>query len=384
MGLGSNQHVDNKQKLDSIEAHYPTGPPFSKSIFSYDENENVIQAFFLMLFTMNIKDKAEYTYNVAGQLTEEVFYCWEEGTGIWQEDEKIEYSYNEDGKLILRIYYDWQSTAKQWAKSSKSDYTYDSQGMLIQRIESDWSANTSTWEEDSKSEYEYDLNNNLILQTDYDYWPGYWEKAWKYEFQYDIYNNLILELDHVWDNTNNQWNQWYKSEYTWDAQDNLSYDISYVWNETGGIWENLSKNEYQYDTSYSFSELIFPTIYEEFPWIFNKMITKQLHYVWYESISSWGLFYTTSFYYSDYLPGYIEEPDPIHFQLYPNPAGEKIYITVEDLNIDEVRVYSLAGQIVMQVSPHGEFIDISALTPGMYIVEVVIDGKKVREKLVVE
>jgi predicted GH43/DUF377 family glycosyl hydrolase len=91
--------------------------------------------------------------------------------------------------------------------------------------------------------------------------------------------------------------------------------------------------------------------------------------------------------------GYASSPNPagigslqtgLNIQVYPNPAGNKLNITAKGFNIDQVVIYTLTGQQVFYTRPVYSSIDISHLQPGMYIVEVTIEGRKVREKLIVE
>jgi hypothetical protein len=71
-------------------------------------------------------------------------------------------------------------------------------------------------------------------------------------------------------------------------------------------------------------------------------------------------------------------------QLFPNPANQELNISAEGFTIDEVVIYTLTGQHVLHKAKPSGCIDISVLKPGMYIVEAVIGGSKVRRKLVVE
>lgn len=70
--------------------------------------------------------------------------------------------------------------------------------------------------------------------------------------------------------------------------------------------------------------------------------------------------------------------------LYPNPANQELNLSIEGLTIDEVVVYSLTGQQVYAFRPESETIDISTLPPGMYIVEVTVEGRKVGQKIMVQ
>jgi hypothetical protein len=71
-------------------------------------------------------------------------------------------------------------------------------------------------------------------------------------------------------------------------------------------------------------------------------------------------------------------------KIYPNPASQKLHISVDGIMMKEVVIYTMAGQEILQTRPLNETIDISLLKPGMYIVEVMVEGIKVRQKVVVQ
>jgi len=70
--------------------------------------------------------------------------------------------------------------------------------------------------------------------------------------------------------------------------------------------------------------------------------------------------------------------------MYPNPAREALNISAEGYSIDEVTIYTLTGQLIMQSRPVDGMVDISSLQPGMYIVEVMIENTRIRQKLLVQ
>ncbi len=70
--------------------------------------------------------------------------------------------------------------------------------------------------------------------------------------------------------------------------------------------------------------------------------------------------------------------------IFPNPAHVELNITAEGYSIEEIIIYTIAGQQVMQKRFVNGIIDISVLRPGMYIVEVTIDNTRIRQKLLVE
>jgi len=71
--------------------------------------------------------------------------------------------------------------------------------------------------------------------------------------------------------------------------------------------------------------------------------------------------------------------------IYPNPTNHKVKISMNDgRELTEVSIYTLTGQQVLRERPECSTINISHLQPGMYIVEVTVEGRKVRQKLLVE
>ena len=73
-----------------------------------------------------------------------------------------------------------------------------------------------------------------------------------------------------------------------------------------------------------------------------------------------------------------------NLNLYPNPTIKEFNISLEGFSIDEVIIYTLTGQQVLMTRPKGESLDISNFHPGMYIVEVTVENRRIRQKLLVE
>lgn len=79
-----------------------------------------------------------------------------------------------------------------------------------------------------------------------------------------------------------------------------------------------------------------------------------------------------------------EQSIPDNVKLYPNPANQELNISTEGFALDQVAIYTLTGQQVLQERPVYGTIDISHLPPGMYIVEVSVENRSFRQKLLVE
>ena len=71
-------------------------------------------------------------------------------------------------------------------------------------------------------------------------------------------------------------------------------------------------------------------------------------------------------------------------KIYPNPAQQEIHIEIEGYEIQEAKIFNISGQLLIHELTNYELIDISALQSGMHIVEVMVDGRKIKRKLLVE
>jgi hypothetical protein len=73
------------------------------------------------------------------------------------------------------------------------------------------------------------------------------------------------------------------------------------------------------------------------------------------------------------------------FRIYPNPANKTISISVSSVaEIDEINVYNQMGESLLHYSDVSEDVDISELENGIYILEIISEGQKVRKKLIIQ
>ena len=75
----------------------------------------------------------------------------------------------------------------------------------------------------------------------------------------------------------------------------------------------------------------------------------------------------------------------LEFSIYPNPASKIVTISSSDeMAIDQVNIYNQVGQMVLHQQGSDKTVDVGALHPGLYIVEVVSDLGRSIVKLIVE
>lgn len=71
------------------------------------------------------------------------------------------------------------------------------------------------------------------------------------------------------------------------------------------------------------------------------------------------------------------------FSFYPNPANESVYLRI--LSEAEIKLYDLSGRFIKMIEKGiHEFINVSDLPNGVYIIEITSGQKKKREKLIIK
>lgn len=85
------------------------------------------------------------------------------------------------------------------------------------------------------------------------------------------------------------------------------------------------------------------------------------------------------------LPTYTPEKPITGLSIYPNPVtGSKVYISTERNQLKEVEVYNVLGKLVLNTQITGKELDVSELTPGIYILKIKEGNTQATRKLVVK
>lgn len=96
------------------------------------------------------------------------------------------------------------------------------------------------------------------------------------------------------------------------------------------------------------------------------------------------LFSTTGFAQSTAVPAYTQEKPIEGLSIYPNPvSGSKVFITSEKNLVKEVEIYNVLGKKVLAARITGKELDVSELTPGIYILKISEGNTQATRKLVV-
>ncbi len=85
------------------------------------------------------------------------------------------------------------------------------------------------------------------------------------------------------------------------------------------------------------------------------------------------------------LPTYVQEKPITGLSIYPNPVtGSKVFITSEKNLSKEVEVYNVLGKMVLPAKMIGKELDVTDLTPGIYILKIREGSTQATRKLVVK
>jgi hypothetical protein len=81
----------------------------------------------------------------------------------------------------------------------------------------------------------------------------------------------------------------------------------------------------------------------------------------------------------------LRKDEIVGFKLYPNPAfADVIYVTTEKNSLKEVKIYDVFGELVLTDRLSSKAMNISRLSPGVYVVQVTENNKSITRKLVIK
>jgi hypothetical protein len=88
----------------------------------------------------------------------------------------------------------------------------------------------------------------------------------------------------------------------------------------------------------------------------------------------------------DTLSGFLNENfSERTLNVYPNPAHGEIYLEYpKDFLIAKIKLYAITGRLVKTFPKEEKQLNISSLPPGLYILYVEANGKKFREKIIID
>lgn len=425
-----------KQKLDSIVSHKWDATnqwvKYTKEEHAYDDNGRWITGVYYSWnsdtnrWTEGIKDV--HTYNANNKWASSINYNWNNNANQWVNNSKNEYTYNANGYCTQLLASEWKVSSSQWVNNSKDELTYNSNGYWTQDIVSEWDTIANQWVNGLKYECAYNVYNKITEIIVY-YWnaeTSQWTNFMLFEFIYYTADGKLKESNvHFWGEPiySAEWYLVTKNEYTYDSNERLfteiisEYNIDIIWgselsnkskyeysydanaNRTQSFvskwdidtssWSSYSKEVNSYDLAYNFTDLLLPSEYfvqtipssNLTPDIINKPL-EDIEYLWNKTSTNWDNNTKDIYYYSDLNGSGINEVTTDNLIIYPNPVSEGFYLNLSEKNI-KVSIYDFSGNLLFTKQLSGnEYINVSALPHGIYMIKVTTDKGIITKKFV--
>ncbi|RMA66231.1 T9SS type A sorting domain-containing protein [Ulvibacter antarcticus] len=78
----------------------------------------------------------------------------------------------------------------------------------------------------------------------------------------------------------------------------------------------------------------------------------------------------------------LQENNRVSFTIFPNPVAETLFVTSENLPIENLTVYNLSGQAVLSENENVKELNVSSLPAGLYFIEITSEARKQIQKFV--
>jgi len=79
----------------------------------------------------------------------------------------------------------------------------------------------------------------------------------------------------------------------------------------------------------------------------------------------------------------VEYLEDIRLEVYPNPSNEVIHISVENEKINQLKLFSITGQVLLdeRVDDKAHSISVSSFAAGTYYLEVILESGQISKKI---
>nr|NQU90572.1 T9SS type A sorting domain-containing protein [Bacteroidota bacterium] len=318
---------------------------------------------FISRFYRGKRFKNEYSEN--GNLVKEDVLKFDTLTGGWKNDMVNFYEYNAGDLQIEKKIRKWDGQS--WQDSLKIDFAYND-NKLLELEEYQLMSGSGIWENWQKWDYAYNTTNQL-REKYYSLWFSD-DKSWKdtryYIYTYDPDQRLDQILEKYWDDFENDWVDKYVTSYAYNAMGLRSEIKRQYWDPINGYWFHTSNIFYTYDD--------------------NRNLIEYLYRYWDEENGQWLNIYKDASYWSYFETQGIGKTEPSVVAVYPNPADDIIQLIFsKPIKQGQCSIYTTGGQFIqsIEVDNSTQFLDISRLPAGNYILGFWADGACFSHKVVI-
>jgi hypothetical protein len=211
-----------------------------------------------------------------------------------------------------------------WINYYQTNNTLNGDGTVNYYISQTWNNISSTWINNSKATNTYNSNKQVLTTTTQTWTNNNWVNSSKMTNFYNGSGNQTGMLMQSWDMGTSTWINYYQTNNTLNGDGTVNYYISQTWNNNSNTWINNSKGTYSY---------------------------------------------IAGTYIHDIFKG-------VECLIYPNPTKGFLFfnVTSGSQNINQIEIYSISGTRIKTVSTKNNYISVSDLSSGQYIVRFIFEN----------
>jgi len=192
-----------------------------------------------------------YTYNERGDRLETLWQFWEKGK--LKQFKKIGNSYNDENQLRTEFYQNWQND--RWENQARYEYFYNQNYFVTKKEKHTWTYDSNTglyyWINSNSTDYNYN-SSNLLTESIYSERPDKdLKKISRNTYIYDTQNNPIEEKYQAWGDTSWIDNTKYIRKFA--APTKMSWEAMSIYLEPD--WMEISRDSIVYNSDFNPIEL---------------------------------------------------------------------------------------------------------------------------------
>lgn len=368
--------------------------PYDKVEFSYEFDEQRQKYFSIgEIYTDSdypeFNYKAEYLYDSDRNMIKTNIFSWKNNQ--WFNSCYEEFEYDSLGRRTLRI--NANDLGSGFVIGGKGYYYYNDQGQLIEYLQKVHYGN-DIYEDLNKVIYVYE-GDKLVKTIDYYYSYGSWIDPYHGDHIYDSVSNLRVALLNylAYDDGTVE----FQTKYEWTRS--ASHKVAqrdYYRSSSNTTWSNQSLDRYEFtydETSGKYP--IYPTI-TDFKGAWEECFVSEVmgspnvitsHKWSTEDVNTGALtyIYDANYHYEQVIGLNDVEKDNINISVFPNPTKDKVYIdSPSSLSNSIVKVYNSLGKEVISQKLNGSELNLSSLSQGLYLLNIISNGKIVKQEKIVK
>ncbi|MBN2521451.1 MAG: T9SS type A sorting domain-containing protein [Bacteroidales bacterium] len=224
----SGSEVDKSLLPDSSYRYF-----YTYNLLFNSENTTEMQNEESTVIDSNLFSKTIYSYDDNGNL---IFYATHEFNNNEQDFVLYEYGNKkyENNKLIVDETYSYDEWFEKWY-GNKYEYDYDENGNTIKENYYCFNYDTENWIIEFSSENEYNSSNEILSSISFNYYDGSLISGMKYEYLYQSSGKIAENKYYSWNEPSQSWHIRSVCKYLYNNKSNIVSSIFTSWDENQDI-----------------------------------------------------------------------------------------------------------------------------------------------------